>query len=57
MQNGTNKVEITFTITRNGEKESVKIKALTEREAWRCLIEQQLMDDVEKVVLTTTRCL
>lgn len=57
MQNGTNKVEITFTITRNGEKESVKIKALTEREAWRRLIEQQLMDDVEKVVLTTTRCL
>ncbi|WP_447841342.1 hypothetical protein [Enterobacter ludwigii] len=57
MQNGTNKVEITFTITRNGEKESVKIKAMTEREAWRRLIEQQLMDDVEKVVLTTTRCL
>ena len=57
MESGTDKVEITFTVTSNGEKETVKVKAPTEREAWRRLTEHTLMDDVEKVVLTTTRCI
>lgn len=50
-------VEITFMVTKCGDKQSVKVKASDVSEAWKRLQEKISMEDVEKVVLTTTRCL